>query len=132
MQVTVTVMLKNGVLDPQGEAVKSALGTLGFSGINGVRQGKIIVLDVDDGVDGEEYRADTGNSTGQSGVSEIHHHVHHHYTHTHTHIHHHHEPQVDVNIFRNFDENPGQSQRAKKLKQPPANFAEIAINNSSN
>ena len=51
MQVTVTVMLKNGVLDPQGEAVKSALGTLGFSGINGVRQGKIIVLDVDDGVD---------------------------------------------------------------------------------
>jgi len=88
--------------------------------------------DVDDGVDGEEYRADTGNSTGQSGVSEIHHHVHHHYTHTHTHIHHHHEPQVDVNIFRNFDENPGQSQRAKKLKQPPANFAEIAINNSSN
>jgi len=51
MQVTVTVMLKNGVLDPQGEAVKSALGALGFSGINGVRQGKIIVLDVDDGVD---------------------------------------------------------------------------------
>ena len=51
MQVTVTVMLKNGVLDPQGEAVKSALGALGFSGINGVRQGKIIVLDVEDGVD---------------------------------------------------------------------------------
>ena len=51
MQVTVTVMLKNGVLDPQGEAVKSALGDLGFSGINGVRQGKIIVLDVDDSVD---------------------------------------------------------------------------------
>ena len=51
MQVTVTVMLKNGVLDPQGEAVKSALGALGFSGINGVKQGKIIVLDVDDGVD---------------------------------------------------------------------------------
>ena len=51
MQVTVTVMLKNGVLDPQGEAVKSALGVLGFSGINGVRQGKIIVLDVDDVVD---------------------------------------------------------------------------------
>ena len=50
MQVTVTVMLKNGVLDPQGEAVKLALGDLGFSGINGVRQGKIIVLDVDDDV----------------------------------------------------------------------------------
>ena len=51
MQVTVTVMLKNGVLDPQGEAVKSALGALGFSGINGVRQGKVIVLEVDDCVD---------------------------------------------------------------------------------
>ena len=51
MQVTVTVMLKNGVLDPQGEAIKSALGSLGFSGINGVRQGKIIVLDVDNGFD---------------------------------------------------------------------------------
>ena len=50
MQVTVTVMLKNGVLDPQGEAVKSALGDLGFSGINGVRQGKVLVLDVDDSV----------------------------------------------------------------------------------
>ena len=51
MQVTVTVMLKNGVLDPQGEAVKSALGGLGFSGVNGVRQGKVIVLDVDDDFD---------------------------------------------------------------------------------
>lgn len=51
MQVTVTVMLKNGVLDPQGEAVKSALASLGFSGINGVRQGKVIVLEVDDCVD---------------------------------------------------------------------------------
>jgi len=79
---------------------------------------------------GEYLPAETGNSTGQSGASEIHHHVHHHYTHTHTHIHHHHEPQVDVNIFRNFDdENPQQSQRTKKLKQPAANFAEIAINN---
>jgi len=57
-----------------------------------------------------EYKADTGtgNSTAQSGLSEIHHHVHHHYTHTHTHIHHHHEPKVDVNVFNNFDENPAQ------------------------
>lgn len=78
-----------------------------------------------------EYKADTGNSTGNSGVSEIHHHVHHHYTHTHTHIHHHHEPQVDVNIFRNYDENAEPSQRDKKLKQPPANFSEVAINKNS-
>jgi phosphoribosylformylglycinamidine synthase len=39
-------MLKNGVLDPQGEAVRHALGTLGFDGVNGVRQGKVIELDL--------------------------------------------------------------------------------------
>jgi len=37
-------MLKNGVLDPQGEAVRHALGTLGFDGVDGVRQGKVIEL----------------------------------------------------------------------------------------
>ena len=46
MKARVTVMLKNGVLDPQGEAVRHALGTLGFSGVNGVRQGKVIELDL--------------------------------------------------------------------------------------
>ena len=51
MKAIVTVMLKNGVLDPQGEAVKSALGGLGFSGVNGVRQGKVIELDLVDGTD---------------------------------------------------------------------------------
>ncbi len=49
MKATVTVMLKQGVLDPQGEAVKSALGALGFDGVAGVRQGKVIELDLDDG-----------------------------------------------------------------------------------
>ena len=39
-------MLKNGVLDPQGEAVRHALGTLGFAGVEGVRQGKVIELDL--------------------------------------------------------------------------------------
>jgi phosphoribosylformylglycinamidine synthase len=39
-------MLKNGVLDPQGEAVRHALGTLGFEGVEGVRQGKVIELDL--------------------------------------------------------------------------------------
>lgn len=47
MKARVTVMLKQGVLDPQGEAVKHALATLGFSGVNGVRQGKVIELDLD-------------------------------------------------------------------------------------
>ena len=51
MKAIVTVMLKNGVLDPQGEAVKSALSVLGFSGVNGVRQGKVIELDIADGTD---------------------------------------------------------------------------------
>ncbi|MEQ3626487.1 MAG: phosphoribosylformylglycinamidine synthase subunit PurS [Celeribacter sp.] len=46
MKAKVHVMLKPGVLDPQGEAVKSALGALGFDGVNGVRQGKVIELDL--------------------------------------------------------------------------------------
>ena len=46
MKARVTVMLKAGVLDVQGEAVRHALGTLGFSGVAGVRQGKVIELDL--------------------------------------------------------------------------------------
>ncbi len=47
MKATVTVMLKNGVLDPQGEAVRHALGGLGFAGVGDVRIGKVIELDLD-------------------------------------------------------------------------------------
>ncbi|MGQ0611352.1 MAG: phosphoribosylformylglycinamidine synthase subunit PurS [Paracoccaceae bacterium] len=47
MKALVTVMLKSGVLDVQGEAVRHALGTLGFAGVKGVRQGKVIELDLD-------------------------------------------------------------------------------------
>ncbi|AGT07746.1 phosphoribosylformylglycinamidine synthase subunit PurS [Paracoccus aminophilus] len=46
MKARVTIMLKDGVLDPQGEAVRHALGGLGFAGVNGVRQGKVIELDL--------------------------------------------------------------------------------------
>jgi phosphoribosylformylglycinamidine synthase len=46
MKARVHIMLKNGVLDPQGEAVRHALGTLGFEGVEGVRQGKVIELDL--------------------------------------------------------------------------------------
>ena len=46
MKARVTVMLKTGVLDPQGEAVRHALGSLGFQGVSGVRQGKVIELDL--------------------------------------------------------------------------------------
>ncbi len=44
MKARVHIMLKNGVLDPQGEAVRHALGTLGFGGVESVRQGKVIEL----------------------------------------------------------------------------------------
>lgn len=46
MKARVYVMLKSGVLDPQGEAVRHALGALGFDGVQGVRQGKVIELDL--------------------------------------------------------------------------------------
>jgi len=49
MKARVHVMLKDGVLDPQGAAVKHALGALGFEGVEGVRQGKVIELDLADG-----------------------------------------------------------------------------------
>ena len=49
MKARVHVMLKDGVLDPQGEAVKHALHGLGFDGVSGVRQGKVIELDLADG-----------------------------------------------------------------------------------
>ena len=49
MKATVHVMLKIGVLDPQGEAVRHALGDMGFEGVNGVRQGKVIELDLAEG-----------------------------------------------------------------------------------
>ncbi len=51
MRVTVTVSLKPGVLDPQGKAIHHALENLGFAGVNDVRAGKTIVLDVDPGTD---------------------------------------------------------------------------------
>jgi phosphoribosylformylglycinamidine synthase subunit PurS len=46
VKAVVHVMLKAGVLDPQGEAVRHALGALGFANIEAVRQGKLIELDL--------------------------------------------------------------------------------------
>ncbi len=48
MKLRIIVTLKNGVLDPQGKAIHKALDGLGFAGINDVRAGKLIELDVDD------------------------------------------------------------------------------------
>jgi len=61
MKARVTVMLKSGVLDVQGEAVRHALGTLGFAGVNGVRQGKVIELDL----------AETDKAAAESAVKAM-------------------------------------------------------------
>lgn len=46
MKARVHVMLKEGVLDPQGKAIAHALGSLGFNGVRDVRQGKVIDLEL--------------------------------------------------------------------------------------
>lgn len=46
MKAKVHVTLKNGVLDPQGKAIQHALGSLGYDGVNDVRQGKFIELEI--------------------------------------------------------------------------------------
>ena len=46
MKATVTVMLKPGVLDPQGKAIGHALHTLGFGAVGEVRAGKVIELEL--------------------------------------------------------------------------------------
>lgn len=46
MKAKVHVTLKSGVLDPQGKAIAHALGSLGFSGVESVRQGKFLELEV--------------------------------------------------------------------------------------
>lgn len=47
MKATVKITLKYGVLDPQGKAIEKSLVQLGLSGVNEVRQGKLIELDID-------------------------------------------------------------------------------------
>ena len=48
MKARIYVTLKTGVLDPQGEAVKHSLGALGFDGVEAVRQGKILDIELSD------------------------------------------------------------------------------------
>lgn len=57
MKIRVFVTLKSGVLDPQGKAIHHALEGLGFAGINSVRAGKLIELDVAEGVGEEQIEA---------------------------------------------------------------------------
>ena len=48
MKAKVHVTLKNGVLDPQGKAIQHTLSSRGFDGVNGVRQGKFLELDLEE------------------------------------------------------------------------------------
>ena len=57
MKAVVTVMLKDGVLDPQGKAIGQALHTLGFAGVGEVRAGKVIELELG-GTDPDAARRD--------------------------------------------------------------------------
>jgi phosphoribosylformylglycinamidine synthase len=56
MHARVHVTLRPGVLDPQGEAIRHALSAMGFDGVEGVRQGKVIDLELA-GTDPEAGRA---------------------------------------------------------------------------
>ena len=57
MKTRIFVTLKGGVLDPQGKAILHALEGLGFSGVNDVRAGKLIELDLADGTSDEDIDA---------------------------------------------------------------------------
>ena len=57
MKARVFVTLKPGVLDPQGKAIHHALEVLGFSGVQDVRAGKLIELDIADGTSDADIEA---------------------------------------------------------------------------
>ena len=61
MKARIDVMLKKGVLDPQGAAVRHALGTMGFEGIEAVRQGKVIEIEL----------AETDKAKAQASVQNM-------------------------------------------------------------
>ena len=56
MKARVTVTLKTGILDPQGKAIEGALASLGFAGLEGVRQGKVFDIELAE-TDPEKARA---------------------------------------------------------------------------
>ena len=53
MKARIKITLKNGVLDPQGKAIQNALASLGFTGVNDVRQGKYIEVDLAETSEGQ-------------------------------------------------------------------------------
>ncbi len=48
MKARITVTLRSGVLDPQGKAIEGALAALGFTGVTGVRQGKVFDIELNE------------------------------------------------------------------------------------
>ena len=56
MKATVKVRLKREVLDPQGDAIRRALGTMGFAGVADVRVGKLIEIELGDGMTAEQAK----------------------------------------------------------------------------
>ena len=48
MKLTITIWLKQEILDPQGQAITGALNSLGFDNIHSVRQGKVLSLELDE------------------------------------------------------------------------------------
>ena len=58
MKAYVTVMLKTTVLDPQGKTIQGALRKMGYTGVDGVRQGKFFELALDGGLDQNAAKAE--------------------------------------------------------------------------
>ncbi|CAN5892696.1 MAG: phosphoribosylformylglycinamidine synthase subunit PurS [Actinomycetota bacterium] len=69
-RVHIDVMLKDEILDPQGQAIERALPSLGFDGVRGVRVGKHVVLDIDDRSDLEAQVADMADKLLANPVIE--------------------------------------------------------------
>ena len=57
MKARIKVTLKNGVLDPQGKAIENALEGLGFDGVDNVRQGKFLELELVESDEAEARKA---------------------------------------------------------------------------
>lgn len=58
MLAKVFVTLRNGVLDPQGKAIHHATTTMGYQGINDIRQGKYFEIALDDSLDQAQAQAE--------------------------------------------------------------------------
>jgi phosphoribosylformylglycinamidine synthase subunit PurS len=69
-RVHIDVMLKDEILDPQGQAIERALPQLGFTGIRSVRVGKHFELDVDDAADLEERVRDMADKLLANSIIE--------------------------------------------------------------